>query len=117
MDTKRKQKALLYRICKDGHQAKDHVMWFPAKQSVIKSACEKRRIKTKALNDREIPGYVAKMNKMRYESRRLGLGKNYDNWLQLTTGAHGIFYFLSKCGEYPCMASACGKRETQWGRI
>ena len=82
---------------KMGAQAKDHVMWFPAKQSVIKSACEKRRIKTKALNDREIPGYVAKMNKMRYESRRLGLGKNYDNWLQLTTGAHGIFYFLSKC--------------------
>ena len=82
---------------KMGAHAKDHVMWFPAKQNVIKSACEKRRIKTKALNDREIPGYVAKMNKMRYESRRLGLGKNYDNWLQLTTGAHGIFYFLSKC--------------------
>ena len=82
---------------KMGAHAKDHVMWFPAKQNVIKSACEKRRIKTKALSDREIPGYVAKMNKMRYESRRLGLGKNYDNWLQLTTGAHGIFYFLSKC--------------------
>ena len=82
---------------KMGAHAKEHVMWFPAKQNVIKSACEKRRIKTKALNDREIPGYVAKMNKMRYESRRLGLGKNYDNWLQLTTGAHGIFYFLSKC--------------------
>jgi len=82
---------------KMGAHAKDHVMWFPAKQNVIKSACEKRRIKTKALSDREIPGYVAKMNKMRYESRRLGLGKNYDNWLQLTTGAHGLFYFLSKC--------------------
>ena len=82
---------------KMGTHAKDHVMWFPAKQNVIKSACEKRRIKTKALSDREIPGYVAKMNKMRYESRRLGLGKNYDNWLQLTTGAHGLFYFLSKC--------------------
>ena len=80
-----------------GAHAKDHVMWFPAKQNVIKWACEKRRIKTKALSDREIPGYVAKMNKMRYESRRLGLGKNYDNWLQLTTGAHGLFYFLSKC--------------------
>ena len=82
---------------KMGTHAKDHVMWFPAKENVIKSACEKRRIKTKALSDREIPGYVAKMNKMRYESRRLGLGKNYDNWLQLTTGAHGLFYFLSKC--------------------
>ena len=82
---------------KMGAHAKDHVIWFPAKQNVIKSACEKRRIKTKALSDREIPGYVAKMNKMRYESRRLGLGKNYDNWLQLTTGAHGLFYFLSKC--------------------
>ena len=82
---------------KMGTHAKDHVMWFPAKQNVIKSACEKRRIKTKALSDREIPGYVAKMNKMRYESRRLGLGKDYDNWLQLTTGAHGLFYFLSKC--------------------
>ena len=82
---------------KMGAHAKDHVMWFPAKQNVIKWACEKRRIKTKALSDREIPGYVAKMNKMRYESRRLGLGKNYDNWLQLTTGAHGLFYFLSKC--------------------
>ena len=82
---------------KMGAHAKDHVMWFPAKQNVIKSACEKGRIKTKALSDREIPGYVAKMNKMRYESRRLGLGKNYDNWLQLTTGAHGLFYFLSKC--------------------
>ena len=82
---------------KMGAHAKDHVMWFPAKQNAIKWACEKRRIKTKALSDREIPGYVAKMNKMRYESRRLGLGKNYDNWLQLTTGAHGLFYFLSKC--------------------
>jgi hypothetical protein len=82
---------------KMGAHAKDHVMWFPAKQNVIKSACEKRRIKTQTLSDREIPGYVAKMNKMRYESRRLGLGKNYDNWLQLTTGAHGLFYFLSKC--------------------
>jgi hypothetical protein len=82
---------------KMGIHAKDHVMWFPAKQNVIKSACEKRKIKTKALGDGEIPEYVAKMNKIRYESRRLGLGRNYDNWLQLTTGAHGIFYFLSKC--------------------
>ena len=83
---------------KTGNEDTGVMIWFPAAQGEILSACKKRFPNNPrfALPLKLSKSLAGAMNKLRTDASRLGL-TGFTQWRQMTSGAHAILLFSQLC--------------------